>query len=86
MNSKSFSFVHLSAVVLIVFTATITAQFPLKIRKLKVEKPKAEQSTETNGTDRKTNAGSDSFDVLSPPIADSAPRFLRDSVGDRREI
>jgi hypothetical protein len=68
-------------------TLAADAQFPIKIPKIKVEKPKPEQTApagnaETSGVETsngQTSSGG-GFEVLSPPNADSTPRFLRDSV------
>ncbi len=66
------------------------AQFPIRVPKIKTEKPKTEPSSPlpTNGqsqpasgeTSRAGTSSSGGFDVLSPPRADSTPRFLRDSI------
>ncbi len=68
-------------------TLTVGAQFPVKIPKIKVEKPKtdqptpvpSEQPTGETKSNRSTSSGG-GFQVLEPTNADSTPRFLRDSV------
>lgn len=64
------------AIIHLFFTGMALTQFPIKLPKIKVEKPK-EQGGELAVA---KSSGSSGFDVLSPPRADSSPRFLRDSV------
>ena len=80
MRAKLINISHVSAFVLVFFTCIVSSQFPIKMPKLKGEKPKIEQPSADAETTQTGAGKSSSIDVLSPPRADSTPRFLRNSV------
>ncbi len=80
MRAKVKSISHLFVLTLTAFAVSVSAQFPLKIPKIKDEKPKIEQRTGAADSTQNGATNSGSLDVLTPPNADSTPRFLRDSV------
>ena len=80
MRENFFSLLYVFIFVVTVFSGTVSAQFPIKMPKLKVEKPKTEQTTKEGDPSQTGSARSGSFDILTPPRPDATPRFLRDSV------
>ena len=70
----------LYVLILLLTAVVVSAQFPIRVPKLNVDKPKTPQSATEANTASKSDSGAGAFDVLSPPRADSTPRFLRNSV------